>query len=176
MTHPKLHGAVSTICPDCQLRGVTQAPCKHQLTGGPIGGVPRLRLPPRAVVHAAIVERSREIQGTAPVLLLEGGPLGYTPGAGGALGEVTKALSSLPNCPCYVGIAHVCGEPARPHDGRDMRCTAGHVFAGTAAEHEQARGALAAAERRAPHVQAERAGTRERLRAEVEAAEGEGER
>lgn len=49
-----------------------------------------------------------------------------------------------------------------------MFCTAGHVFAGSAAEHEQARGALAAAERRAPHRVAERAGTRERLRAEVE--------
>lgn len=121
-----------------------------------------------------------KLLGHAPVLLLEGGPLGYTPGAGGALTGPESALSSLPACPCHRGDVlpghtfrkhkhdAVCGKPARPHDGRLLRCTSGHVFAGTPREHEQARGALAAAERRAPHVQAERATTRERLRAEVE--------
>ncbi len=37
--------------------------------------------------------------------------------------------------------------PPRPVDGMVMECIAGHRFAGTPAEHEQARGALAAAER-----------------------------
>lgn len=92
--------------------------------------------------------------GAAPALLLEGGAL-YTPGAGGALTGPESALSCLPSCPCepfpFAGagparrseILIPCGLPARPIGGRDMRCGSGHVFAGTRAEHEQARGAPA---------------------------------
>lgn len=124
----------------------------------------------------------------APVLLLEGGPLGYTPGAGGGLTGPESALSSLPSCPCWRGLSAgdctrycsadmvPCGEPVIAIDGRDMQCEAGHVFAGTPREHEQARGALEAAKRRAPHREAERATTRDRVRAEVEAAKGGEER
>jgi hypothetical protein len=124
----------------------------------------------------------------APIVPLRPGD--YTPGAGGALTGPESALSSLPSCPCWrkepPGITPrarpgepkwLCGEMAWPVGGPSMRCLTGHVFAGTAAEYEQARGALAAAERRAPHVEAERARTRDRLRAEVEAAKnGGGER
>lgn len=99
----------------------------------------------------------------------------------GALTGIESALSSLPSCPCQRGEPSAtavrdggtgprCGEPARPFHSREMVCAWGHHFYGTPREHEQARGALAAAERRAPHTQAERAGTRERVRAEVEAA------
>ena len=80
----------------------------------------------------------------------------YTPGAGGALTGPESALSSLPACPVYWDAdpgqrereptLPSCDRPSRPVDGRDLVCTAGHVFAGTRAEHEQARGALAAAE------------------------------
>jgi hypothetical protein len=122
----------------------------------------------------------------APVVPLRPGD--YTPGAGGALTGPESALSSLPSCPCdrdwdpgpcprHESRVNVeCLAPSRPIGGPSLRCTAGHVFAGTAAEHEQARGALAAAERRAPHTEAERARTRDRLRAEVEAAKGGEER
>lgn len=88
----------------------------------------------------------------------------YTPGAGGALTGVESALSSLPSCPCagsvttdgpHVSIVY-CGEAARPIGGQLMRCEAGHVSAGTPAEHEQARGALDAADRRAARARAGR--------------------
>jgi hypothetical protein len=161
---PKRRAPVRAVCVDCEFvygKGHVEAPCKHQ----------------RAGLTAAGLYPSRPLR-----------PCDYTPGAGGALTGPESALSSLPSCPCDTRAepgwntpAHAvglpCGEPARPHDGWDLRCTAGHVFAGTHAEHEQARGALAAAERRAPHVEAERARTRDRLRAEVEAAKkGGGER
>ena len=83
----------------------------------------------------------------------------YTPGAGGALTGPDSALSSLPSCPCAYrnepgptmrdGRGMPCGKPARPIGGPSLQCDAGHVFAGTREEHEQARGALAAASRRA---------------------------
>ncbi len=101
----------------------------------------------------------------APVLLLEGGPLGYTPGADGALTGVESALSSLPICPCYVAPYRVgplgdrCGMPTRHlqrYGARSLVCSAGHVFEPdlrakqgrewSPREHEQARGALAAEE------------------------------
>ena len=91
----------------------------------------------------------------------------YTPGAGGALTGVESALSSLPSCPCAMrdraGIAtrdtcnrRPCGKPSRPVSGRDMECDAGHVFVSTREEREQARGALAAAKRRAARARAGR--------------------
>ncbi len=86
----------------------------------------------------------------------------YTPGAGGALTGVESALSSLPSCPVYWDAAPgahereptlpECGKVSHPIGGPSLRCDAGHVFAGTSAEHEQARGALAAARRRAARV------------------------
>lgn len=139
------------------------------LEGGPIHGKRDPSAPKRRVF--------------APVVPLRPGD--YTPGAGGALTGPESALSSLPSCPCHYeqpagpvdrGSAMApyygrddCGEPALPIGGPSLRCDAGHVFGGTLAEHEQARGALAAAKRRAPHTEAERARTRDRLRAEVEA-------
>ena len=64
-----------------------------------------------------------------------------------------SALSSLPSCPVYWDAdpgrrereptLPSCDRPSRPSTGRDLVCTAGHRFAGTPAEHEQARGALA---------------------------------
>jgi hypothetical protein len=154
----RVFAPLRAVCVDCEHRygpGATLSPCEHQRAGLTVGGLRPLR------------------------------PGDYTPGAGGALTGPESALSSLPSCPCSIeaprapvrriGPYVVCGEPARPVDGRDMRCTAGHVFAATPDEHEQARGALAAAERRAPHREAERARTRDRLRAEVEAEKKGGE-
>lgn len=99
-------------------------------------------------------------------------PTDYTPGAGGALRGIESALSSLPACPCpfsaapgptlrTTALAGTCGELAHPTQA-GLECAAGHVFAGTPAEHQQAESALAAAQRRAPHGVAERAPVSER--------------
>lgn len=102
------------ICTDCNIAGVRQAPCRHQQAGHDVNG--------------------HRVTSASPLT----GP--------------ESALSSLPSCPIRVDSrggqageqTFLCGEPARHHEGRDMRCTAGHVFSDTPAEHEQARGALAA--------------------------------
>lgn len=63
-----------------------------------------------------------------------------------------SALSSLPSCPCLHDAPHgpavrggngrLCMRPSKPAGGRTLVCTGRHVFAGTPAEHEQARRAL----------------------------------
>jgi len=126
----------------------------------------------------AAMVTGRRPSGRAPRDVLEGGPLalpprkpdplGYAPGAGGALTGPESALSSLPSCPCNIDARRGgqdreaddslrCGAPSHRFDDRDMRCSRGHIFTPTPEEREQARGALAAAERRAPHTMAERA-------------------